>query len=66
MNSNEDALRAWVQARVDEHGSVDKAWPRDQFTSRAWRELCEHLGIAASKKAASLEEALKRLAELAG
>lgn len=63
--SSEDKLRAWVQDRVREHGTIDKAWPRDEFTIHAWRELCRHLNIGTGK-AGTLQEALEKVAELAG
>lgn len=61
-----DRERAWVQARVEQYGSIDAARPRDDFTRSAWRDLCAHYQINTKAKAASLEEALLRLAELAG
>lgn len=64
--SSEDKLRAWCQARVDEHGNIQRSTP-PEFTQRAWAELCRHLGVSTkSVKARTLEEALARVAELAG
>lgn len=59
---DEEQLRTWCQARVDESGSVDAARPVDDFTERAWRELCAHLDVKTKpKKARNLEEALEAL-----
>ncbi len=65
MKPDEEKLRAWVEERVKQHGSIDKAWPRDEMTMRAWRELCGHLGIVYAGKARDLEAALARVADLA-
>ena len=63
MPQHRDDIRAWVQARVDEAGSIDDSRPAD-FTQAAWRAACKELGVTAKpKKAATLEEALQRLAE---
>ena len=61
-SQEQEQLRAHVQARVDETGSVDAARPVEEFTERAWRELCKHLGVVSKpKKARNLEEALEAL-----
>ena len=59
-------VHAWVQARVDEHGGVHAAKP-DDFTRKAWEELCRHLGVTSPrfKKVRTLEDALKAVADLA-
>lgn len=56
--------RAWVQARVDEYGQIEKACP--QGVSRMlWRDICKKLGVSARHKDASLEAALRALADSA-
>ena len=63
MPGHQDDIRAWVQARVDEAGSVNDSRPAD-FTQKAWRQVCKELGVSArGNKVSTLEEALKRLAE---
>lgn len=61
----EDTQRAWVAARVQEFGNVQRSTP-EGFTQRAWAELCRHYGISSRpEKARTLEEALLRVADLA-
>lgn len=65
MPKQEDTQRAWVEARVREHGSIQRATP-EGFTERAWATLCKHYGVQARPaKARNLEEALRALADLA-
>ena len=56
--------RAWIQARVDQHGSVDRARP-EGVTWGLWRDTCKTLGITARKKNVELEAALRKLADSA-
>ena len=60
----QEAMRAWVIARVQEAGGIDAARP-DNFTQKAWRALCHHLQVK-PKKVSTLEDALRAVAELAG
>jgi len=61
----DEDTRAWVQARVDEVGSIEAAKP-DTVTQRAWRDLCRHLAVTARpRRAANLQEALEEVARLA-
>lgn len=65
MPKQEDTQRAWVAARVEEYGSIQRSTP-DSITERAWAELCRHYGVSARPaKARNLEEALRALADLA-
>lgn len=63
---DQERLRLYAQARVDDAGGVDAAKP-DDFTQKSWRDLCSHLGVASPrrKKVRSLDEALRAVAELA-
>ena len=63
---NDAACAAWVRARVTEAGTIDAAKP-DDFTVQAWRKLCKHYGVSSVRlgRASTLEEALKKVAELA-
>jgi hypothetical protein len=65
--SEEEKLRAYIEARVLEYGNIQASTP-PEFTQRAWRDLCRHFGVtgAGPRKARTLEEALVRVAELAG
>lgn len=59
-------VHAWLQARVDEAGSVEASKP-DGFTKRAWRDLCRHYNVRpGGPKINSLEAALEAVAKLAG
>ena len=64
--SAEEKQRAWVQARVQQFGGIDRSCP-DDFTMHGWRKVCAHYGVKFRKdKASSLDEALRRVADLAG
>ncbi len=57
---NQQKIKAWIQARVDTYGGVDKARPKDKFTLKAWRELCRHLDVrlTPTKRGQTLEDAI--------
>lgn len=66
MKAPKGQERAWVQARVNEAGGIEKARPAD-FSQTAWRELCRHFGVRSPrfKQVSSLEDALRAVAERA-
>lgn len=54
--------KAWVQARVNECGSVDKARP-EGVSQDTWRDVCRKLKVSTRKRDTELEAALKALAD---
>ena len=56
--------RAWVQARVNEAGTVDDARP-DGITTKLWREVCKKLDVRPEKPKSELEIALLKLVDRA-
>ena len=66
MPEDDGKEKAWVQARVNEYGSITAAKP-DGITHQAWRKLCRHYGVTSQKfgKANTLEQALEAVARLA-